>query len=289
MPHRTYVAPKPETNLTGAEKLQAQLAEMVALVTDWTAAMNDIYDVSAVLDAAQVRIESRSITLYRLVAGAMRPRLIARTAPSKGTDIPALPNGSLAAFLLERHAESALPGTIWRLSELRDDPSFAASRAFREWVVRPDTAEVTLMVLAHDVDGFDVLELQFETAPLKHDVIRAELLSRTLAHAWGKRQDGLCTRLIVQHSQRHSAGTSAEGRAILASDNPYNLSRAEFRICGLIGQGLRAREISAELGLTEATIRTHMRNIYTKTDASGQIEVMSRLREQASPRSVAAR
>ena len=160
MPNRKYKAPQGQTPFNGASQLHVHLNEMVAMMIDWTAATNDTYDMGAVLDAAQHRIGTRAITLYRLVAGTMRPRIIARTSPADKSDGHMAISGSIAEFLQERHADSARPGSVWRLSELREDPQFATSRAFREWLQRPDTAEVTLMIMAHETDGFDVLELR---------------------------------------------------------------------------------------------------------------------------------
>ena len=72
-------------------------------------------------------------------------------------------------------------------------------------------------------------------------------------------------------------GDAGPVRSILGPSNPAGLSRAEYRICALLGVGLTARLISERLGITEATVRSHLRNIYAKTSTSGQYELLHRI------------
>ena len=64
---------------------------------------------------------------------------------------------------------------------------------------------------------------------------------------------------------------------ILGTSNPARLSRAEFRVCLLLSRGLSVKGVTVELGLSEATIRSHLRSIYSKTQTSGLAELVYRI------------
>lgn len=61
---------------------------------------------------------------------------------------------------------------------------------------------------------------------------------------------------------------SATG-ALNAEDlaSTHSLTRAEASVLDGLGRGLRAKEVAGTLGLSIATVRTHLRNIYRKTGA----------------------
>ena len=46
----------------------------------------------------------------------------------------------------------------------------------------------------------------------------------------------------------------------------YNLSRREDEICKFVVRGLDNKQIGKQLGISEHTVKTHLRNIYSKTD-----------------------
>ncbi|MEP0563848.1 MAG: helix-turn-helix transcriptional regulator, partial [Paracoccaceae bacterium] len=56
--------------------------------------------------------------------------------------------------------------------------------------------------------------------------------------------------------------------------NPANLSRAEFRVCLMLSKGLPVKGVVQELGTTEATVRSHLRSIYSKTNVHGMAELL---------------
>ena len=58
-------------------------------------------------------------------------------------------------------------------------------------------------------------------------------------------------------------------------DAQSRLSRAELRVCQLLAAGDKAKDIAEVLGVSVATVRTHLRNIYAKTNTSGQIELIA--------------
>ncbi len=57
----------------------------------------------------------------------------------------------------------------------------------------------------------------------------------------------------------------------------YQLTPTEERVLGLVGVGLTVPEMAKKLQLGPATVRTHVRNICTKTDCHGLREIVTRL------------
>jgi DNA-binding CsgD family transcriptional regulator len=58
------------------------------------------------------------------------------------------------------------------------------------------------------------------------------------------------------------------------------LSDREREILELAIAGATARDIAKRLSLTEATVRSHLSRIYAKTQVTGRIELMARLRQR---------
>lgn len=98
-------------------------------------------------------------------------------------------------------------------------------------------------------------------------------LGKVAAQVWSesKHQDpaGSPTQDAVIHPDKQ--------KPVLGPDNPFGLSRSEFRVCTLIGQGQKAADIARTLDVSIATVRSHLKGIYSKTDLSGQFDVLHRL------------
>lgn len=63
----------------------------------------------------------------------------------------------------------------------------------------------------------------------------------------------------------HARGSSVDG-----------LSRREREILNLLGQGVQAVDIAERLGLSRATVRTHVRNLLQKLKASSRTEAVAK-------------
>ncbi len=70
---------------------------------------------------------------------------------------------------------------------------------------------------------------------------------------------------------------SAKAPAILGDTNPARFSRAEFRLCHLLSTGLGMKAVQAELGISDSTFRTHLRNIHDKTGTRGEAALLQLL------------
>jgi DNA-binding NarL/FixJ family response regulator len=59
------------------------------------------------------------------------------------------------------------------------------------------------------------------------------------------------------------------------------LSPRQREVLALLADGMRAREIGAKLGLSEATVRNHIRGILHRLECHSQLQAVARARERA--------
>lgn len=57
------------------------------------------------------------------------------------------------------------------------------------------------------------------------------------------------------------------------------LSPRQQEVLVLMSRGVRAREIAAVLGVTQATVRNHIRGVLRRLDCHSQLEAVGRARE----------
>ena len=60
---------------------------------------------------------------------------------------------------------------------------------------------------------------------------------------------------------------------------PSPLTKRQEQVLGLLAAGMRARAIAAELHLSEATVRNHLRGIRRELGVSSQVEGLARARQ----------
>lgn len=170
----------------------------------------------------------------------------------------------------------ARPGTIWQARAHADDAT--GDPALPEWQAARRLTEFLVLVLASNSQSRDHIELHFRD-PISPDTENSlHALLPDMVRVWSHRRVGLITRTIVNHRlPGPRMGEPAPRARILGDENPMRLSRAEFRVCVLLGTGLNAQAVAQELGLSEATIRTHLRNIYQKTGCGSLAELVFRI------------
>ncbi len=180
---------------------------------------------------------------------------------------------SFADGMFGHRIERPRAASIWLGSACADvvDPvlaEFQVARRLREFCV---------LVLSASPGVRDHVELHFRAGLSAEVQMTLAAVMPTMARTWAGRQVGLVTRAVVnQRVSRISREPRAVG-AVLSIANPAGLSRAESRVCVLLGRGLSVRGVCAELTLAEATVRTHLRNIYAKTGCSSLAELVFRL------------
>ena len=62
---------------------------------------------------------------------------------------------------------------------------------------------------------------------------------------------------------------------------PNALSHSQLRVCQLLGAGQKAVGIAELMGISITTVRSHLRNIYIKTNTTGQFEVIALINRTA--------
>jgi ATP/maltotriose-dependent transcriptional regulator MalT len=77
-------------------------------------------------------------------------------------------------------------------------------------------------------------------------------------------------------------GVGARGRrSATAGSGPSALTRREWQVARLAAHGRSARDIGAELFISERTVETHLANIYVKLGVGSKTELISRASELA--------
>jgi DNA-binding CsgD family transcriptional regulator len=59
--------------------------------------------------------------------------------------------------------------------------------------------------------------------------------------------------------------------------NDYQLTKREIEVCALISEGLNNEEIAKRMFVSKNTIKTHIKNIYSKLDVNNRIQAMQKL------------
>ena len=264
----TQIMPFPE-----ATDLQHRIASSLAMMTAWNAALSGQFMLSEVISVLARQAGAANIAVYR--ADARKAWPIASAVSPHATRTPETSSGFLFQFIKETRPDDMFPGAIFRLSELRDDPRFQTSAAHREWSQRNSVYEVSMIILEVTDKKTDVIEVLFEGEYIGHPDLPSQIVTQALANAWELRAPGLMTSLIQNYGRDRSADISSDDEAILGANNPCGLSRAEQRVCTLLFDGMKARDIADALGLSVPTVRSHLRNIYGKTETSGQVELIA--------------
>ncbi|MGZ8696615.1 MAG: response regulator transcription factor [Gaiellaceae bacterium] len=66
---------------------------------------------------------------------------------------------------------------------------------------------------------------------------------------------------------------------MVAVTPPRRLSPRQRQILGLMADGVRVKEIAVRFGLSETTVRNHVRELLRRLDCHSQLEAVARARE----------
>lgn len=256
-----------------ATDTQIRIARCFALLNEWHAAIAGHAPLTDVIDILTRQTTARNISFYRYKDD--RAVHIAASSRQGECYAPERSKGSLAKYLRDTRTEAIVPGTILSLGALREEEGFSESDAAAEWNARKNIVNVALVVLADRPGQLDVIEMMFDSVPVTNPEIPPSLVTTALAEAWPMRSPGLITRIILSNIRPRAPMAQDASSGILSSNNPCGLSRAELRVCQLLVSGQKAKEIGETLTLSIPTVRTHLRNIYSKTQTGGQVELIA--------------
>jgi DNA-binding NarL/FixJ family response regulator len=89
------------------------------------------------------------------------------------------------------------------------------------------------------------------------------------------------TRIILGVSQESlQAAQHGPGQAARHRPERGELSDREHEVLGLVAQALSNGQIASRLGLTEATVKRHLRNIFIRLGAVSRLDAVNKVREQ---------
>ena len=177
---------------------------------------------------------------------------------------------SFAHDVLGAYADKAKLGSVWssaaHLSE-NDSPL----QLFQH---RKGLRELDIIPLATGNKHLDFLEIHYgHPVPLsqKHAL---EDLAVSLSDTWAARKPGVFTAALPKARSVQSRAAKTPAAPILSFENPAGLSKAEYRVCASLNRGLTTNELCGELHISKATLRTHLRNIYAKTNAESMPQLL---------------
>ena len=244
-------------------------------VVSWCEALNGAVSLQTALTDLVAGLGAEAGVIVRTQMNDPRPVRIAHCDLARGTPTRPLQRCFADAYFgpLIYRARSA---TIWQARAHADDATGDPSLA--EWQAARRMKEFVVLVLSSGPQTRDHIELHFRE-PLSVAVETSiSCMLPGMVRVWASRRVGLITRTIINHRSNAASDFHTVGRVkILGSENPLRLSRAEFRVCLLLGSGLMVQAVAKELSLSEATVRTHLRNIYSKTECNSLAELVFRL------------
>lgn len=184
----------------------------------------------------------------------------------------------LCEALLRAQIGRGRAGSVWRYTEVVDRLLVTPGSRLTQWFRTNRIAEVCSVLLSSDRDGTHVINLFFSQLPAAEEIALVEALAPALAASWDRRNPAA---LPVARRAGLAVIPGTEEEPLLGVANPAGLTRAEFRICTLLSEGVAARDLTDALGISESTLRSHLRNIYAKTDTTGQAGLIHRLMKTA--------
>lgn len=259
---------------SGASDLQHRIARSFALITDWNAALHGRFALDDVVKVLMRQTQAAYVGVSRLSQDRVQTVASATHPLSHSTDMRI--SGATLRYLRDtRDLSELLPGSIWRFSELKHDVGFDRSQVAEQMRREPAVITVVTVILEAGEDRIDGFDMLFEIAPKVHPELPVNIITQALADAWGVRSPGLVSALIGAQSRSRARRIDGPRTGILGEQNPCRLSRAEQRLCHLLLAGEKAKSIAEILGISMATVRSHLSNIYSKTQTSGQVELIA--------------
>jgi DNA-binding NarL/FixJ family response regulator len=263
-----------ERGRSSADSYSVRSTAMHAIVS-WCEALGGAISLQAALTELAAGLGAEAGVIVRTQMNDNHPVRIAQCDLTHGVPVRPLQR-SFADSYFGPLIYRARAATIWQARLHADDAT--GDPSLGEWQAARRMKEMVVLVLSSGPQTRDHIELHFREA-LSHDTeTTLALMLPDMVRVWASRRVGLVTRSIINHRTTDAGGFHAGRKAnVLGSDNPMRLSRAEFRVCLLLSNGLMLQAVARELALSEATVRSHLRNIYQKTACGSLAELVFKL------------
>ena len=251
-------------------------------IASWCGGLHGSMPLAEALRALMMAFDATAGAVSRHHRNQDRPRAVALVDSDSGISEIATLRRPLCDDVLGYFYEKARTSTVWFMSDHMDDPNWSATQTLQNWKLSRNIAEIVVLVLEGSLQQHDYIEFHFDHELARSERLEIEALLPTLVRAWSGRKTGLVTQAqmddrMIRHRAAAQAYRQHNEAPILGMSNPAKLSRAEFRVCLLLARGLSVKGITDELGLSEATVRSHLRSIYSKTEVTGMQELMYRI------------
>lgn len=222
-------------------------------------------DVAFAALLAATGAEAGMIVRGRLPDGPKHP--IARCDWRDGQANPL--KASFADQIFGQHLNYARKSSCWVQSSY--DPIDAGP--ISEFQQSRNLQDFAALILSISSLERDHIELHFRhvLTPAEQDALGGTL--DVLARSWTEHQIGI-TPKVVDHSSMLKLRATSKSVNVLDITNPLALTKAEFRVCHELARGLSIHGVCGSLNLTESTVRSHLRNIYAKSDTSNLAELV---------------
>lgn len=244
---------------------------LIEAVASWCEALQGQATLNEGLQAICKALGADAAAIVRVRPDSGKPgRTICFDMPGRGVEVCPL-NRSFGISAMGSYLTHARPATVWHVSMITEDPDPALTRfqGLRGF------AEMTIVPLAQSSRGTDLLEFHFRHALDASAQALINFFASTLVRSWDRRQPGLFLESLLESAAIMK--TADDTGPILSIENSCRLSRAEYRVCLLLSRGLSKEGLLGELSISKSTLRTHLRNIFIKTNTQNQTELMYRL------------
>lgn len=155
-------------------------------------------------------------------------------------------------------------------------PGMSGIEAIRRLALEhPEIAVVMLTVSEDEDDLFEAIRAGARGYLFKSlDARQLRSMMEAVERGEAAITPATAARMLARWSQ---AGEDAQaGRDRRAADDPNRLTPRELEVLELVTTGLRNKEIGARLGISENTVKYHLRNILGKLHAESRTELATR-------------
>jgi DNA-binding CsgD family transcriptional regulator len=257
-------------------------ARLANCVMHWTEALHGSGCLRAALEAFSGLAQARVVHVYRLCLDGGRRQTIATLDHDPARSGRPLVR-ELGLSLVPDDPLQMRPGTLWTLGEL-DPPSLdALEPRGRLWMEDRGFRDAALIPLSLSDGVLDLLEFYTFAGIGNRQRVDCEVLAALSAEVWGRRPKGQIAAWLsaIAPIEGHS-GEGPRGDP-LSPTNHWGLTGAELRICALIRDGIDPADLVAHTGSSVATVRSHLRSIYSKAQVTGQVGLVRALLAETAP------
>jgi len=242
---------------------------VISELIELSAVIGDIYD--AAMDRALWQQALAGICTY---VGGASAALLAYDRPTQRSQVLQLFSGNadFTRVYLEKFpsAHPAFPGAfhlgagdVATMDDIMPRRQFEESQFFKEWAEPQGIVDALLVTLKKDVTHACLIDIPISAAA-------SENMRHRLA-------------LLVPHLQRAVTCVPPYVRGDVDTPSPeamakrYSLTASETRVLEAVLRVNGVRAVAEELGLSQATVKTHLHNLFRKTGTRRQSDLVKRV------------